>query len=165
MTSLEPPRSPGQRLSDTLDRLRDEVDAWVATASPDGTPCLVPLSFVWHGGTLLMATRRTNPTAVNVTPTGTIRVTLGPTRDVVLIEGEAEIIEGTDLPTASGDAFAAKVTWDPRKKSPWVYLRITPYTVRAWREVNELADRDLMRAGTWLVRHSATTTDGSALPS
>lgn len=137
-----------------------------ATASPDGTPCLVPLSFVWHGGTLLMATRRTNPTAVNVTPTGMIRVTLGPTRDVVLIEGEAEIIEGTDLPTASGDAFAAKLTWDPRKNSPWVYLRITPHTVRAWREVNELADRDLMRAGTWLVPPSSLSiADRSSLPS
>ncbi|CAD5946906.1 protein of unknown function [Streptomyces sp. KY75] len=102
VTTTHPPRSPEQRLRDTLDRLRDEVDAWVATASPDGTPCLVPLSFVWHGGTLLMATRRTNPTAVNVTPTGMIRVTLGPTRDVVLIEGEAEIIEGTDLPPPPG---------------------------------------------------------------
>ncbi|MER6189601.1 pyridoxamine 5'-phosphate oxidase family protein [Streptomyces cyaneofuscatus] len=167
MTSLEPPRSPGQRLRDTLARLRDDEDAWVATASSDGTPCLVPLSFVWHGDTLVMATRRTNPTAVNVTPTGAVRVTLGPTRDVVLIEGEAEIVEGTDLPTATGDAFAAKLTWDPRKHSRWVYLRITPYTVRAWREVNELAARDLMLSGTWLVQPSSVTsaTDRSALPS
>ncbi|MFD3975854.1 pyridoxamine 5'-phosphate oxidase family protein [Streptomyces cyaneofuscatus] len=162
-TTPHPPRSREQRLRDTLDRLRDDVDAWVATASPDGTPCLVPLSFVWHGDTLLMATRRTNPTAVNVTPTGPIRLTLGPTRDVVLIEGEAEIIEGTALPTASGDAFAAKLTWDPRKNAPWVYLRVTPHTVRAWREVNELADRDLMLAGAWLVPPSSL--DRSPLPS
>ncbi|AGK77086.1 Putative pyridoxamine 5'-phosphate oxidase-related protein [Streptomyces microflavus DSM 40593] len=165
MTAMtpHPPRSPEQRLRDTLGRLRDDLDAWVATASPDGTPCLVPLSFVWHEGTLLMATRRTNPTAVNVTPTGRIRVTLGPTRDVVLIEGEAEIVEGTDLPTASGDAFAAKLVWDPRKDSPWVYLRITPHTVRAWREVNEQAGRDLMLDSTWLVPPSSL--DRSGFPS
>ncbi|MFJ4967849.1 pyridoxamine 5'-phosphate oxidase family protein [Streptomyces sp. NPDC088755] len=131
ITTPPPPRSTEQRLRDTLARLRDDRDAWVATASPDGTPCLVPLSFAWHEGTLLMATRRTNPTAVNVTPTSNIRVTLGPTRDVVLIEGVAEIVEGADLPGASGDAFAAKSRWDPRTTSPWVYLRITPHTVRA----------------------------------
>jgi hypothetical protein len=162
-TTPHPPRSPEQRLRDTLGRLRDDLDARVATASPDGTPCLVPLSFVWHEGTLLMATRRTNPTAVNVTPTGRIRVTLGPTRDVVLIEGEAEIVEGTDLPTAAGDAFAAKLVWDPRKDSPWVYLRITPHTVRAWREVNEQAGRDLMLDSTWLVPPSSL--DRSGFPS
>jgi len=32
-----------------------------------------------------------------------------------------------------------------------VYLRITPHAVKAWREVNELAGRELMVAGTWLV--------------
>ncbi|MFE2289979.1 pyridoxamine 5'-phosphate oxidase family protein [Streptomyces sp. NPDC059452] len=159
MTNPEPPRSPEQRLRDTLSRLRDDRDAWVATASPDGTPCLVPLSFLWDGETLLMATRATNPTAVNVTPTGPIRVTLGTTRDVVLIEGDAETVKGADLPSADGDAFAAKFAWDPRKRSPWVYLRITPHTVRAWREVNELADRDLMLSGIWLTRPSPAPAD------
>ncbi|NEC18519.1 pyridoxamine 5'-phosphate oxidase family protein [Streptomyces parvus] len=104
MTAYDPPRSREQRKQDVLDRLRRDEDAWVATASPDGVPTLVPLSFLWEDetGTLVMATRRTNPTAVNVTPHGLIRVTVG-------------------------------------------------RTVRAWREENELADRDLMHTSTWLV--------------
>lgn len=53
--------------------------------------------------------------------------------------------------------------WDPRKDSPWVYLRITPHTVRAWREVSEQAGRDLMLDGTWLVPPSSL--DRSGLPS
>ncbi|WNF26970.1 pyridoxamine 5'-phosphate oxidase family protein [Streptomyces sp. C11-1] len=153
MTDHDPARTREQRKQDVFDHLRQDEDAWVATASSDGVPTLVPLSFLWDDatGTLVMSTRRTNPTAVNVTPGGPVRVTLGPTRDVVLIEGEAEIVEGADLPTAVGDAFATKLRWDPRPRSPWVFLRITPQTVRAWREVNELADRDLMLAGKWLV--------------
>lgn len=104
MTAYDPARSREQRKQDTLHRLRQDDDAWVATASPDGVPTLVPLSFLWEEdtGTLVMATRRTNPTAVNVTPDGPIRVTLGPTRDVVLIEGEARILEGADLPPRRG---------------------------------------------------------------
>ncbi|MFI1221337.1 MULTISPECIES: pyridoxamine 5'-phosphate oxidase [unclassified Streptomyces] len=153
MTKPDPARSREQRKLDVLDHLRQDEDAWVATASPDGVPTLVPLSFLWDeaGGALVMSTRRSNPTAVNVTSGGPIRVTLGPTRDVVLIEGEAGLVEGTDLPAAVADAFAAKLEWDPRNRPRWVFLHITPHTVRAWREVNELAERDLMLAGEWLV--------------
>ncbi|MFF2137498.1 pyridoxamine 5'-phosphate oxidase family protein [Streptomyces sp. NPDC058193] len=151
MTEREPARDPEQRKQDALDRLERDEDAWVATASHDGVPCLVPLSFVWHGHTLLLATRRTNPTAVNLTPAGQVRITLGHTRDVVLLEGTAEAVEGADLPADSGDAFAGKLHWDVRGHPAWVYLRVTPYTVRAWREVNEQTGRDLMLDGTWLV--------------
>ncbi|MEU9089176.1 pyridoxamine 5'-phosphate oxidase family protein [Streptomyces sp. NPDC048428] len=150
MTNREPARSREQRKQDALDHLEKDEDAWVSTASPDGVPTLVPLSFVWDRGTLLMATRRTNPTAVNVTSDGQARIALGPTRDVVLIEATAELIENADLPSKSSDAFAAKLGWDLRDLSAWVYLRFTPYAVRAWREKNELADRELMADGRWL---------------
>ncbi|MEV7401194.1 pyridoxamine 5'-phosphate oxidase family protein [Streptomyces sp. NPDC091267] len=150
MTTHEPARSREQRKQDVLDHLEKDEDAWVSTASADGVPTLVPLSFVWDHGTLLMATRRTNPTAVNVTPSGQARIAVGHTRDVVLIEATAEVIEGTDLPEDSGDAFATKLDWDLRGRSTWVYLRFTPYAVRAWREENELAGRELMADGRWL---------------
>ncbi|MET7644809.1 pyridoxamine 5'-phosphate oxidase family protein [Streptomyces sp. NPDC005426] len=150
MTHREPARGRAQRKQDVLEHLEKDTDAWVSTASADGVPTLVPLSFVWDRETLLMATRRTNPTAVNVTPTGQARIALGTTRDVVLIEATAELIEGADLPAGSGEAFAAKLGWDLRGRSAWVYLRFTPYAVRAWREENELAGRELMTDGRWL---------------
>ncbi|MEV6399286.1 pyridoxamine 5'-phosphate oxidase family protein [Streptomyces sp. NPDC051907] len=147
----EPARSPEQRKQDVLARLEKDEDVWVATASSDGEPCLVPLSFVWDQGTLLMCTRRVNPTALNLSPRGRAVVTAGHTRDVVLIHGDAELVEGSDLAKESADAFTAKLGWDPRDRRPWVYIRITPRTLKAWREENELADRALMRDGAWLV--------------
>lgn len=152
MTTMEPARSREQRKQDVLDRLAEDQDIWVATASAEGEPCLVPLSFVWDRETLLMCTRRTNPTARNLTPAGEVRVTLGHTRDVVHIEGTAEPVEGTDLAPESADAFTTKLNgWDPRARKSWIYLRITPRAVKAWREENELAERELMRDGNWLV--------------
>lgn len=151
MTESAPARCPEQRKQDVLHRLEHDEDVWVATASPQGVPCLVPLSFVWDRNTLLLATRRTNPTAVNVTPKGRVRLSLGHTRDVVLIDGEAEIVEGAELPTSSGDAFAEKLKWDLRGRPAWVYLRVRPHGIKAWREENELAGRDLMTDGSWLV--------------
>ncbi|MEU3820746.1 pyridoxamine 5'-phosphate oxidase family protein [Streptomyces sp. NPDC052644] len=147
----EPVRDREQRKRDALRRLENDEDVWVATASAAGEPLLVPLSFVWDDGTLLMSTRRATPTARNLTPRGRVRLSLGHTRDVVLVDGVAEAIEGRDLPGASADAFAAKLGWDPRDREQWIYLRVMPRTVKAWREVEELPDRLLMRDGTWLV--------------
>lgn len=144
-----PPRPPEQRKRDTLHRLDHDVDAWVATADPAGTPYLVPLSFLWDGETLLISTAATNPTARNLRAGGLVRLTVGSTRDVVLIEGRAAVVG--DLTADVGDLFAAKTGFDPRKLRDYPYFRIRPVLIQAWREVNELAGRDLMVAGNWQV--------------
>jgi hypothetical protein len=57
-----------------------------------------------------------------------------------------------DLPDQVGDAFAAKTGFDPRRLSdPYTYFRIHPRRLQAWREADELEDRELMRDGHWLV--------------
>ena len=51
------PRSRAQRRRDTEHRLSHDIDVWVASASADGTPYLVPLSFDWEGEALRPADR------------------------------------------------------------------------------------------------------------
>ncbi|GAB2933692.1 pyridoxamine 5'-phosphate oxidase family protein [Streptomyces mayteni] len=150
-TETAPARDAAQRKKDVLDRLLRDVDAWVSTTGEGGEPCLVPLSFVWHDETLVMTTRAANPTAVNVARDGRAVVALGHTRDVILIDAEAAVVAGDALPAAAGEAFERKLHWDARGRSTWVFLVFRPRAVRAWREVNELADRQLMRDGVWLV--------------
>ena len=48
------PRSAAQRKADALALLDTERDVWVATASADGVPALVPLGFWWDGATVTM---------------------------------------------------------------------------------------------------------------
>jgi hypothetical protein len=146
-------RTRSQRIRDTLHRLEHDVDAWVSTADPaTGEPWLVPLSFHWDGAALIIATPASSATGRNLTATGRVRLGLGTTRDVVLIEGE--VIRS--LPTAEiaddlGDAFAARTGFDPRRPdSPFRYYWIRPLRIQAWREENELAGRLLMRDGEWL---------------
>ncbi|MGW0821386.1 pyridoxamine 5'-phosphate oxidase family protein [Streptomyces sp. NPDC002845] len=148
-----PARTPKQRKQDTLHRLEHDEDAWVATADGEGgTPYMVPLSFLWEGGTLLMSTPADSPTGRNLRATGKARLGIGPTRDVVIVEGTVETLEPADLPEGLGDLFATKTGFDPRQLTdPYLYFRIRPQRVQAWREVNELAGRDLMRDGEWLV--------------
>jgi hypothetical protein len=148
-----PPRSPRQRRQDTLDRLEHDVDAWVATADASGaTPYLVPLSFLWDGASLLIATPSASPTGRNLEATGRVRLGIGPTRDVVLIEGTVTtVLAAAEVPDELGDAFAAKTGFDPRQLSDYRYFRIHPQRLQAWREANELAGRELMAGGQWRV--------------
>lgn len=45
----------------------------------------------------------------------------------------------------------AGLAWDPREgANDYAYFRIVPDRVQAWREVNELPGRTLMRDGAWL---------------
>jgi hypothetical protein len=149
----EPARSQLQRKRDTLIRLEQEVDAWVATAGVEsGTPYLIPLSFLWEGETLLISTPSSSPTSHNLLASGKVRLGIGPTRDLVLIEGSAEAVEMFDISDELGDAFAAKTGFDPRELStPYTYFRIRPRRLQAWREANELEGREIMRGGEWEV--------------
>jgi hypothetical protein len=87
------PRSRTQRRGDTEHRLTHDIDVWVASASADGAPYLVPLSFDWDGEALLVATPTDSPTGRNLAATRAVRLGLGHTRDVSMIEGEVEVLE------------------------------------------------------------------------
>jgi hypothetical protein len=144
-------RSRTERRRDTERRLADDVDLWLASASPDGVPYLVPLSFDWDGEALLVATPADSPTGRNLAATRTVRLGLGQTRDVTMIDGDVEVLEMDALPREQGDRFAARSGFDPRElDTPYRWFRIVPRRMQAWREVDELTDRTLMREGRWV---------------
>jgi Pyridoxamine 5'-phosphate oxidase len=145
------PRPRARRRRDTEHRLNNDVDCWVASASAGGAPYLVPLSFDWEDGALLMATPPDSPTGKNLAAIRTVRLGLGHTRDVSVIEGEVEVIEIGGLPQERGDRFAARTGFDPRAEAtPYRWFRVRPRRIQAWREANELPGRELMRDGRWL---------------
>jgi hypothetical protein len=144
---MEPPRSLRQRKQDTLGRLESDADAWIASAGAEGDAYLLPLSFLWDGAGLIVATPRSSVTGRNLTRGGRVRVGVGEVRDVTMIDGTAEAVQDE----RTKDAFAAKHGWDPRQEpGDYAYFRIVPDRVQAWREVNELPGRTLMRGGGWL---------------
>ena len=115
------PRSRAQRRRDTEHRLTHDIDVWVASASADGAPYLVPLSFDWDGEALLVATpsqSKDSPTGRNLAATRTVRLGLGYIRDVSMIEGEVEVLEIDALPqqrvTGSRAPASTRVRWPPR---------------------------------------------------
>jgi hypothetical protein len=75
---------------------------------------------------------------------------LGATRDVTMIDGDVEVLEIDALPQDVGDRFAARTGFDPRTlPTSYRWYRVTPRRIQAWREVDELPERELMRDGRW----------------
>lgn len=151
MSAPAEPRNRAARIADALAGLAaPEIDAWVATASPDGDPHLVPLSLAWTHDRAVIAVEQASLTARNLTHGRTARVAIGPTRDVVLLDVELERQVGVDDEPELGAAYAAQADWDPRGLVGYVFLVLRPVRVQAWRESNELRGRVLMRNGEWL---------------
>lgn len=151
--TYDPPRDREQRKQDTLAKLTaDNADVWVSTASPAGEPYLVPLSLAWLGERAVIAVDGSSRTARNLAAGGTARLAVGATRDVVLIDAVLEravpALEAGEL----AEGYAAQADWDPRTGGgeSYRYLVLRPERIQAWREVNELSGRLLMKGGEWL---------------
>jgi len=144
-----------RRMADTLAMLSTPaVDVWVATASADGAPHLVPVSLAWVDERVVIAVEASSVTARNLGASGVARLAVGPTRDVVMIDAVLErtvdVTDGEEL----AKAYVDQADWDPRRSTGYVFLVLRPIRVQAWREANEIPGRTLMRDGSWLVeRH------------
>jgi len=146
------PRPPADRKADVLAKLTAAVpDAWVATAAAD-VPYLVPLTLAWLRERIVLATSGKSRTATNIAATGTARLALGATRDVVMIDATLEeTFPVAEAPDWVAEGYANSTDWDPRQAGgAYLYLLLRPDRIQAWREENEIADRTLMRDGTWL---------------
>ncbi|GAA1433401.1 hypothetical protein GCM10009616_25290 [Microlunatus lacustris] len=144
------PRSRAERRRDTEQRLQHDVDLGVATAATDGSPHLVPLSFDRDGEAMLMSTSLTSLTGTNLAATGAVRLALGGTRDVTLVDGVAAVLALDALPAEQGDRFAVRTDLDPRTSGPrYRWFQVRPRRIQAWREGDELPGRELVRDGRW----------------
>jgi hypothetical protein len=144
-------RSRDERRADALRRLETDANVWVATAGPDGSPHLVPLSLVWDGTRVLVATPTATPTVRNAVASGRARLALDSADDVVLIEAAAEVVDFESADEALTKPYVERVGWDPRDEpGTWSLILLTPRVVRAWNGVFEIAERTIMRDGAWI---------------
>ena len=145
-------RDPLTRKADALALLATQaIDVWVATASPDGEAHLVPLSLCWAGERAVIAVEPKSRTALNLMASGTARLAVGPTRDVVMVDAVLERDAAVEDDDELWSAYVGQADWDPRQGSGYRFLMLRPVRLQAWRESNELAGRTLMRDGDWLV--------------
>jgi hypothetical protein len=109
-------------------------------------------SLPWIDERVVIALESDSRTVRNIIEHGTARLALGPTRDVVVIDAVLDrAVDLDDAPAAPAERYAAQADWDPRTaRGRFVFVVLRPDRIQAWREVDELAGRTLMRAGSWL---------------
>ncbi len=145
-------RNVEQRKADTLAALNRQRDLWLATADRSGRPHLIAVSAWWDGRHVIIATTAASRSARNLESTGTARLALGSPDDVIMLDaaaGNGVNVREADAPLATG--FSTAVGWDPRDvDGDWVFFRLTPSRIQAYRGYDELKGRDVMLAGRWL---------------
>ncbi|WP_233521982.1 pyridoxamine 5'-phosphate oxidase family protein [Streptomyces triticagri] len=150
-TTEDARRPAAERRRQTLDRLATERDIWLATSHPEHGPHQAPFWFSWDGRAVWVCTGAASATVRNVREERRVHLSLPDTADVVMLQGEADCYADQDVPEEAADRFTAKFGWDPRREEgSFVYIRITPAVIRAWRDEPELRGRVIMRDGTWL---------------
>lgn len=142
-------RDGAQRKADTLGLLAKESQLWLGTWAVGGTPHLIPVSFVWDGERITMGTAENSTTVRNLRRTPVARVAIGHYFDVVLIDGSADFTSPDAIDTRTAEAFAL-VAHDPRHMPGYLYLRLTPRRVLAWRSISERPGAQIMTDGRWL---------------
>ena len=145
-------RNVEQRKADTLAGLDRQRDLWLATADASGKPHLIAVSAWWDGTHVIIATTAASRSARNLDSNGIARLALGSPDDVIVIDATVAggmKVRDADAQRAAG--FASAVGWDPREiNGDWVFFRLTPARIQAYRGYDELEGRDVMLAGRWL---------------
>lgn len=145
-------RTVEQRKADTLAALSKQRDLWLATADSRGKPHLIAVSAWWDGSHVIIATTAASRSARNLDANAIARLALGAPDDVIVIDAAVADhmkVRHADRELAAG--FSSAVGWDPREiTGDWVFFRLTPARIQAYRGYDELEGRDVMLLGRWL---------------
>jgi hypothetical protein len=144
-------RETATRKADVLAALEQQADLWLSSADLAGRPHLIPVSAWWDGTHLVTATSGTSRTAQNMKLNRAVRVAAGSPSDAIIIDADVVESRAVDESTEVAASFAAAVGWDPRQAGTgWVFFRLRPTRIQAYRGYDELKGRTVMRDSRWL---------------
>ncbi len=144
-------RDTATRKSDVLAALERQQDVWLATADAAGRTRLIAASGWWEGADLVIATRGASRTARNLAMNPGAEVALGTPADAVVIDVQRVDSSAVEDTPELCQGFAAAVGWDPREAGEgWMFFRLRPTRIQAFRGYDEVDGRDVMLRSRWL---------------
>jgi hypothetical protein len=82
----------------------------------------------------------------------TVRVAVGSTGDVLIVDATATIVAVTDIDPGAAEGYAQASGNDPRSVPGFTYIQLAPEGMQVWKGAQEFAGRTVMRHGVWLDR-------------
>jgi Pyridoxamine 5'-phosphate oxidase len=113
------------------ERLRAATVYWIATSGPDETPRVRPVDGLWHDGVLYIGGSPETRWARDLQANPRVAVHLDGGTDVVILEGEAELLEkgvGPELAKTLADLSNAK--YPQYGMTPEMYAGPGPFAIR-----------------------------------
>ena len=144
-------RDAATRKKDVLDALEKQGSYWLATAEVGGRPHLIAVSAWWDGSELVITTLGTSKSARNMAMNPAVTLARGDPSDAIVIQ--AQVIESTPVEDSDQLAagFKAAMGWDPREMGGWMFFRLRPTRIQAFRGYDEIEGRDVMIRSRWVV--------------
>lgn len=144
-------RDAATRKADVLRALEKHADVWLATADQAGRPHLIAASGWWDGHDLVIATRAATKTARNLSMNPTAKIARGVPSDAILIDAAMVDSSAVEDSAELCQGFKAAVGWDPREEGEgWMFFRLRPTRIQAYRGYEEIEGRDVMLRSRWL---------------
>ena len=151
MTST-PLRDAATRKKDVLAVLESQSHYWLATSSINGRPRIIAVAGWWDGNDeLVVTTLGTSVTAKNMAMNPVVTLAHGDPSDAIVIQ--AQMIDSAAVEDAHdlAEGFKKAMGWDPREMEGWMFFRLRPTGIKAFRGYDEIGGRDVMIRSRWVV--------------
>jgi Pyridoxamine 5'-phosphate oxidase len=148
MTSI---RSVEQRKKDVLAALEKQGHYWLTTAEVGGRPHVIGVSGLWDGSQVIVTTLGTSRTARNMEMNPQVVLAGGDPSDAIVIQ--AGVIDSSAVEDSHqlAEEWKAAMGWDPREMGGWVFFRLRPTRIQAFRGYEEIQGRDVMIRSRWVI--------------
>ena len=143
-------RDTATRKTDVLRTLEKQGQFWLATSDIGGRPHVIGVSGWWDGAELVITTAGASRTAQNMAMNPLVTLASGDPSDAIVIQ--AQMLDSTAVEDAADLAggFSAAMGWDPREMDGWMFFRLRPTRIQAFRGYEEIEGRDVMVKSRWL---------------
>ena len=150
MTST-PSRDPATRKKDVLAYLESQGHYWLSTAEIGGRPYVIAVSGLWDGSAIIITTVGTSKTARNMEMNPLVVLAGGDPSDAIVINAQViETVSVADSPQILQE-WKQAMGWDPSELGDWVFFRLRPTRIKAFRGYEEIEGRDVMVRSLWVV--------------
>ena len=143
-------RDTATRKADVLAALEKQGQLWLATADIGGRPHVIAVSAWWEGADLIVTTSGGSRTARNMAMNPQVTLAGGDPSDAIVIEAQMLSSSAVEDSAELGDGFSAAMGWDPREMDGWMFFRLRPTRIQAFRGYDEIEGRDAMVRSRWL---------------
>jgi hypothetical protein len=143
-------RDTATRKTDVLRSLEKQGQFWLATSDIGGRPHVIGVSGWWDGAELVITTAGASRTALNMAMNPLVTLASGDPSDAIVIE--AQMLDSSAVEDAADlvGGFSAAMGWDPREMDGWMFFRLRPTRIQAFRGYEEIEGRDVMVKSRWL---------------